>query len=229
MKLKKSPSQARAQETVQKIIDAANNLMLKSGVTSLTIRKVAKEAGLGVGSIYDYFPNKQALMEEICEQRLAHRLEVFEKTLLQSSNKDMSEELAAYRSEVDKAHLSSRLGIELRHYSEQNPGLRKIVKKYEKKLTDSLSSFLKKHAPSMPEKKRDILANYMMNIDYMTMNLLLHSSNEEAKLYSDLQAQVKKFLLQEAGFEPTSSPSPDSKKIDIIENLHPFLHPQLSK
>jgi len=58
----KRPSQARAQFTVQAIYDAFVRIWQRDGWAKLTTRAVALETGISVGTLYDYFPNKQALL-----------------------------------------------------------------------------------------------------------------------------------------------------------------------
>ena len=59
------PSQARARFTVETIINAASELLRTQGVDAVTTRKVAARAGVSVGAIYQYFPNKEAILMQI--------------------------------------------------------------------------------------------------------------------------------------------------------------------
>ena len=58
----KRPSQARAKFTVQAIYDAVVRIWQRDGWERLTTRAVALETGISVGTLYDYFPNKLALL-----------------------------------------------------------------------------------------------------------------------------------------------------------------------
>jgi AcrR family transcriptional regulator len=58
----KRPSQARARFTVQAIYDAFVRIWKSEGWERLTTRAVALETGISVGTLYEYFPNKQALL-----------------------------------------------------------------------------------------------------------------------------------------------------------------------
>ncbi|WP_148861024.1 TetR/AcrR family transcriptional regulator [Marinobacter fonticola] len=57
----KRPRQARARFTVQAIFDAYVRIWQRDGWNKLTTRKVALETGVAVGTLYDYFPSKEAL------------------------------------------------------------------------------------------------------------------------------------------------------------------------
>src|SRR3990167_7825062 len=58
----KRPTQARAKFTVQAIFDAFVRIWQRDGWDRLTTRTVALETGISVGTLYDYFPGKQALL-----------------------------------------------------------------------------------------------------------------------------------------------------------------------
>jgi len=58
----KRPAQARARFTVQAIYDAFVRIWRRDGWSQLTTRGVALETGIAVGTLYEYFPNKQALL-----------------------------------------------------------------------------------------------------------------------------------------------------------------------
>lgn len=58
----KRPSQRRAKFTVQAIYDAFVRIWQRDGAQAATTRAVALEAGCSVGTLYEYFPNKEALL-----------------------------------------------------------------------------------------------------------------------------------------------------------------------
>lgn len=60
--LRKSPQQARSTELVAAILQAAVQVLLREGATRFTTARVAERAGVSVGSVYQYFPNKAAIL-----------------------------------------------------------------------------------------------------------------------------------------------------------------------
>ncbi len=59
---RKQPVQKRAEFTVKAIIDAAHELLLKQGVDAVTTRQVAERAGVAIGTLYQYFPDRDAIL-----------------------------------------------------------------------------------------------------------------------------------------------------------------------
>ncbi len=73
---RKSPSQRRSGVTVDAIVEGAIRVLLKDGYDALTTVRVARRAGVSVGSLYQYFPNKQAVVAEIVRRRTAEIIAV---------------------------------------------------------------------------------------------------------------------------------------------------------
>lgn len=67
-RLRLRPSQARAQQTITRLLDCAGLLLEKEGLEGFSTDKVAAEAGVAVGTLYRYFPDKSALMLAFVER-----------------------------------------------------------------------------------------------------------------------------------------------------------------
>lgn len=59
---RKQPVQARSTELVAVILEAAAQVLAKQGATRFTTARVAEKAGVSIGSLYQYFPNKAAIL-----------------------------------------------------------------------------------------------------------------------------------------------------------------------
>jgi AcrR family transcriptional regulator len=65
---RKLPLQARAQETVAAILDATAHILVRDGMARLSTNRVAERAGVSIGSLYQYFPSKDALILALAER-----------------------------------------------------------------------------------------------------------------------------------------------------------------
>lgn len=70
-KTRRIPRQARAASTVDAILTAALQLLEAGGVEQLTTNHVAERAGVSVGTVYQYFADKQAILSALAERRAA--------------------------------------------------------------------------------------------------------------------------------------------------------------
>jgi AcrR family transcriptional regulator len=67
---RKIPVQARAAVTVEAIFEATIQVLLSHGTERLTTTRVAQRAGVSVGTLYQYFPNKRSLLFAVLEDHL---------------------------------------------------------------------------------------------------------------------------------------------------------------
>ncbi len=67
---RKTPQQSRSVATVEEIYDAAIQVLLRKGADRLTTVHVAERAGVSVGTLYQYFPNKQALLFAVLDRHM---------------------------------------------------------------------------------------------------------------------------------------------------------------
>ena len=67
---RKTPIQARSTASVNAILDATIQVLLKLGKERLTTTRVALRAGVSVGTLYQYFPNKSALLQAALRRHL---------------------------------------------------------------------------------------------------------------------------------------------------------------
>ncbi|MET0255360.1 MAG: TetR/AcrR family transcriptional regulator [Luteibacter sp.] len=70
LKPRKSPRQARSTATVAAIFEATFQVLLSDGLVRLTTTRVAERAGVSIGTMYQYFPHKQALLYALLDQYL---------------------------------------------------------------------------------------------------------------------------------------------------------------
>ena len=67
----RKPKQSRAKATVAAILKAATQILAREGWDRFNTNVVAKRAGVSIGSLYEYFPNKQALVDAIADEHLS--------------------------------------------------------------------------------------------------------------------------------------------------------------
>lgn len=68
--MRKAPRQARSRATVENITQAGTRILSESGWAAFTTNKVAELAGVSIGSLYQYFPDKISLVDAIRRRHL---------------------------------------------------------------------------------------------------------------------------------------------------------------
>lgn len=64
------PVQTRSKESIRKILDGTHRLLRRAGPSAVTTPAIAEEAGVSVGSLYHFFPNKEAIILALYEEKL---------------------------------------------------------------------------------------------------------------------------------------------------------------
>jgi AcrR family transcriptional regulator len=87
---RKTPVQARSAVTVEAIAEATIQVLLTGGTEYLTTTRVAERAGVSVGTLYQYFPNKQSLLFAVLEDHLEKVSTAVETACARSRNLPMA-------------------------------------------------------------------------------------------------------------------------------------------
>jgi AcrR family transcriptional regulator len=66
--MRKTPTQERAGRTISIIFEATAQILQKDGPDKLTTNRIAERAGFSIGTVYQYFPNKEAILTAIAER-----------------------------------------------------------------------------------------------------------------------------------------------------------------
>lgn len=85
---RKRPRQARAKETVSAIVQAAAEVIADLGYARATTNKIAARAGVSIGSLYQYFPNKEAILVSLLEQHMLEIKSVIDEAMVKLENPD---------------------------------------------------------------------------------------------------------------------------------------------
>ncbi|MCJ7995424.1 TetR/AcrR family transcriptional regulator [Rhizobium cremeum] len=122
LKARKKPRQTRAMSTVDAIFEATIQVLIGEGTHRLTTTRVAERAGVSVGTMYQYFPHKQALLYALNERYLDRLAERVEKACLAQHGKSTKEMIEALvttyweakteRSDVTRALYSSAVELD---------------------------------------------------------------------------------------------------------------------
>lgn len=66
----RTPRQARSQARVDRILSAAHRLIARDGIVATSMKRIAAEADVSMASIYQYFPDRGAIVAELCRRAL---------------------------------------------------------------------------------------------------------------------------------------------------------------
>jgi AcrR family transcriptional regulator len=111
---RKTPLQARSTVTVKAISEATIQVLLSHGADRLTTTRVAQRAGVSVGTVYQYYPNKQSLLFAVLENHLTNVMATVEAACESACHKPLAEMIremveAFVDAKLDRADISVAL------------------------------------------------------------------------------------------------------------------------
>lgn len=70
-RLRREPQQARSRARVERLLQAADQVLSTEGYEALTVRRIAADAGVPIGTLYQFFPDKQAVVDALALRYVA--------------------------------------------------------------------------------------------------------------------------------------------------------------
>ena len=83
--LRKQPSQGRSRNTFSCIVEAASKLIAESDIPNVNTKSIAAKAGVSIGSLYQYFGNKEAIFDELSEEIVTRKFRTFQLAIQESN------------------------------------------------------------------------------------------------------------------------------------------------
>jgi AcrR family transcriptional regulator len=88
---RRAPVQSRSQHTVQRVLDAASSLLGQMPLEDVTTTRIAVEAGLSIGALYRFFPDKQTIIDAIAVRHIEQFKADLESTVMKSLERELSD------------------------------------------------------------------------------------------------------------------------------------------
>lgn len=106
-KPRKTPMQRRARETVDAILEATARILVKHGWAHTNTNAIAEKAGVSVGTLYQYFPNKESLIVALNERHAGRAHAALVMQMERCAGKPLYESVAAMVHAVIEVHMEN--------------------------------------------------------------------------------------------------------------------------
>jgi len=101
---RRRPKQRRARFTVESILDAVVRILKREGVKAVTTNRVAEVAGVSIGSVYQYFPDKRAIFVALHERHIQQIDRIVESKLVEYAESSLDDLIRAMVEAMIDAH-----------------------------------------------------------------------------------------------------------------------------
>lgn len=151
VQLRKTPKQARAKQRVAMILEVAERLLVEVGYEYFSTNRVAKAAGISIASLYQYFPNKEALIYGINRKMLEEVIKDCERYLELCQTMSWREVFELMDDEYLAGQVHIKLVRELDHAIFTNEELQKMESVHLDAMARFYTQFLQHYGSRWPE------------------------------------------------------------------------------
>jgi AcrR family transcriptional regulator len=204
---RKKPRQARSTELVDAILEAAVRVLVRGGGLRFTTVRVAEEAGVSVGSLYQYFPNKAALLFRLQADEWDETWSVLEEILGDSGAPPRDRlhraVLTFFRSERQEAALRQALDDAGALFRDA-PEARALVAR----ATTRMRAFVDEAIPGAPREKRRLAGDLLMT----SMGAIGEKITEQGRSRAEVDAWARECAEMYWGYLEGIGASPRARR-----------------
>lgn len=88
---RREPKQRRSRQTVEAVLDAVRRVLRRHGAEGITTNRVAEAAGISIGSLYQYFPEKQAIFMALHDRHVDEVRHMIARTMTECASASLEE------------------------------------------------------------------------------------------------------------------------------------------
>lgn len=194
---RRKPQQERSSRVVDRILDAALVLIRKQGTKAPTTLAIAQRAGLSVGSIYQYYPNKQAIILDLARNWLAvFPTLIAARVQAPATVATFRRALHDYLDEIAHHYLDSANLMPVLEAITLDPGLKHIILEYDEKNIALYAAWLCKINPELPLEDATRLGHVMMEVGHIALTIAVRKNHRTFDLIkNDLETMWLALLL----------------------------------
>lgn len=143
---RKQPTQDRAAKTRQRILDAAAHVFAEYGYVAGTTNRIAEHAGLSIGSLYQYFPNKDAVLRALMDAHVDAGARLLTERLSGGLPERLDDALRVFvRATIDNHRDNPRLHRVLFEEAPRAPAFLSRLHDLEQVTVDATAQLLERH------------------------------------------------------------------------------------
>jgi AcrR family transcriptional regulator len=101
---RRQPQQLRARQTVEAVLDAVTRVLKREGLAGVTTNRIAEIAGVSIGSLYQYFPDKRAIFIALRDRHVAQMGRLVESKLVDNAAATLEELMRGLIDAMIEAH-----------------------------------------------------------------------------------------------------------------------------
>ncbi|MDB6105718.1 MAG: hypothetical protein JWO52_5717 [Gammaproteobacteria bacterium] len=177
---RKQPLQQRAENRVTQIL-AAYRRLLAAGEQRITTNRIASEAGIPVSSVYQYFPNKEAIAFAVYREWAEEALAVLRRQCAEAKHvKSLSELVNRPDANFFASVSGARIVHQLRSVVERSPELKRVQRKYLEAMAQMVAQLLRDLGSKWAERPLQNLVSLVLELNTTTFRHMARQDKASA-------------------------------------------------
>lgn len=198
----KAPTQERSRQTVATILDACARLLVSEGFYSMTTDKIAKEANVSIGSLYQFFGNKESVVQALV------------KNVVEEDKRIMTEKMRSISPLPAEQRVRAMIDLAI-EITRRNPELRSKLITIQYYVSDAsyINDFVnyykevvRYNLPQIPGRDMDKVS-YVLANSFIGLTNSMVVDNPTATQDSGLAAEISYLFLKYLNLDPTPTSS----------------------
>ena len=197
LKPRKKPRQLRAESTVDAILEATARVLMEDGYDRASTNRIAKRAGVSVGSLYQYFPSKESLVLEVARRHSNEMIGVLATAAVELANEPIDVAIGTYVRAMLAAHavnpeLHKVMVEQVMHLGIEN------VDDLQEQARQLVKAYLTLHANEILPKNIEMAAFVLVSaVGRVTHGAVLYAPEhlEDRAFEDELCALIRRYLL----------------------------------
>lgn len=187
---RRRPQQERARQTVDAIVEAAGRVIADAGLDQATTSRIARVAGVSIGSLYQYFPGKEALLSSLIRRQAELDRARVESAIVTSRGRPLEERiLFVVDAGLGPVLARPRLFVFILTYLPEL-GMLPVARELERDLADAMHRLLGEHRHELRPIDLDLASVAMTGALRGALIALAHHRPEKLERADELREQL---------------------------------------
>lgn len=199
-KMKKEPKQVRSKASVAAMVGACARILERRGYAGLSTNAIAEVAGVSIGSVYEYFPGKEAVVARLTEELLAETTSLLHQRLDLTDNRNdlhvaMRHFLGALYSLMRRQRKLLRVLVFQVPYLHQLPATRQLQKDLQQVLQTGLQKTRQHYQMNVPPQTLYLMATSTAG-SLLHLVLMAPAEMDHEAVIAELAARMVSWLVE---------------------------------
>lgn len=188
------PTQARAKETVERILAAADEHLTVDGISGFTTNAIAARAGVNIATLYSYFPDKSAILRELILRADTDRLATLEALMAGLAGADWRQSISDGVDAMVRFRTAHPGVSALRRAALGSADLRALDKDGNRRVAGAMARNMRQRNPALTAREADRIGEVAVETSIAVLDDACDGERVDRRKVSELKTLLDRYL-----------------------------------